>query len=435
MEISSLYQIFRQHSQVTTDSRHCPEGAIFFALKGASFDGNAFAKSALEKGCSYAVVDNEEYADVSDGRFILVDDVLKTLQRLANYHRRQLNTPIIGITGTNGKTTTKELIAHVLQQKYRVLYTQGNLNNQIGVPLTLLGLTPDHEIAVVEMGANHPGDIRELVEIVEPDYGIITNVGKAHLEGFGSFEGVVRTKGELYDFLRERPHAKVFLHRDNPHLARIVGTLPAVCYGTYHHADDPSTVYGEVLECAPFLNFHWKQGGGDWHEVHTHLIGAYNVDNMLAAVCIGLFFEVSALQIDKALADYVPTNNRSQLEHTQHNHLIIDAYNANPTSMTAALSNFHLMKVAPKMVILGAMRELGTHSDEEHRAISRLLDEYCFDRVCLVGDEFLHTGHTVRTFHDVEELIEALKSEPPQGYYILIKGSNSVKLTKAIPYL
>ncbi len=436
MEIASLYDLFRQHPVVTTDSRHCPEGSIFFALKGASFDGNTFARSALEKGCAYAVVDNASCVDIADKRFIVVDNVLETLQHLANYHRRQLGTRIIGITGTNGKTTTKELIAHVLMQKYRVLYTQGNLNNQIGVPLTLLRLTSEDEIAVVEMGANHPGDIRELVNIVEPDYGIITNVGKAHLEGFGSFEGVVRTKGELYDFLRMRPGAVVFLHQDNPHLSRIVGTLPTVRYGTYRgDANDASTVYGEVVECAPFLDFHWKRGDGEWHEVHTHLIGAYNVDNMLAAVCIGLYFDVPASQIDDALADYVPTNNRSQLEHTQRNHLIIDAYNANPTSMTAALNNFHLMKVAPKMVILGAMKELGAHSEEEHQAIVRLLDKFCFEQVYLVGDEFACTEHAARVFHDVEELIETLKDEQPQGYYILIKGSNSMKLTKAIPYL
>lgn len=436
MEISSLYQIFQQHPQVTTDSRHCPEGAIFFALKGASFDGNAFAKSALEKGCAYAVIDNDSYADASDSRLILVDDVLKTLQRLANYHRRQLNTPIIGITGTNGKTTTKELIAHVLMQKYRVLYTQGNLNNQIGVPLTLLKLTSKHEMAVVEMGANHPGDIRELVEIVEPDYGIITNVGKAHLEGFGSFEGVIQTKGELYDYLRTRPHTTVFLHQDNPYLTQIVGDLPVARYGIYHaESCNDSVVYGEVLECAPFLNFRWRLGSKDWHEVQTHLIGAYNVDNMLAAVCIGLFFEVSGQKIDEALTAYIPTNNRSQLEHTQNNHLIIDAYNANPTSMTAALTNFHLMKVSPKMVILGAMKELGAHSEEEHQAIVRLLEKYQFDKVYLVGDEFIRTEHTARIFQNVEQLIEVLKNEQPNGYYILIKGSNSMKLTEAIPYL
>lgn len=436
MEISSLYQIFQQHPQVTTDSRHCPDGSIFFALKGASFDGNAFAETALEKGCAYAVIDNKAYADDSDQRLILVDNVLQTLQQLANYHRRQLKTPIIGITGTNGKTTTKELIAHVLMRKYRVLYTQGNLNNQIGVPLTLLNLTLEHEIAVIEMGANHPGDIRELVEIVEPDYGIITNVGKAHLEGFGSFEGVVRTKGELYDFLRNRPHGTVFLHQDNPHLARMAGCLSTVRYGTYHkEANDDSVVYGEVLECAPFLDFHWKQGGGEWHEVHTHLIGAYNVDNMLAAVCIGLFFDVPVLQIDKALTDYVPTNNRSQLEHTQHNHLIIDAYNANPTSMAAALNNFHLMKVSPKMLILGAMKELGKQSEIEHEAIIRLIEQFCFEKVYLVGEEFASIPSGIPCFRNVEELTISLKEHPVQGYYILIKGSNSMHLPAVVPYL
>ena len=437
MEIASLYQLFRQHPVVTTDSRHCPQDSLFFALKGASFDGNTFAHAALEQGCAYAVVDNASCVDTADERIILVDNVLHTLQLLANYHRRQLGTRIIGITGTNGKTTTKELIAHVLMEKYRVLYTQGNLNNQIGVPLTLLRLTLDDEIAVVEMGANHPGDIRELVNIVEPDYGIITNVGKAHLEGFGSFEGVIRTKGELYDFLRTRQHATIFLHNDNPYLNQIAQGLRAVRYGTFSDASSKLEpfVSGEVVECAPFVHFHWRFGEGEWHDVHTHLIGAYNVDNMLAAVTIGLFFDVPADRIDKALAAYVPSNNRSQLEHTQHNHLIIDAYNANPTSMGAAINNFSAMKVAPKMVILGDMKELGAYSLDEHQSVVERLKTCDFDKIWLVGDEFARTNHTARTFHNVDEVIEALKVEGIHDYYILIKGSNGMKLSSVVPYL
>lgn len=436
MEISSLYKLFRQHPQVTTDSRHCPEGSIFFALKGVSFDGNTFAGSALQQGCAYAVVDNASCTVPGDERFILVDNVLDTLQQLANYHRRQLGTRIIGITGTNGKTTTKELIAHVLMQKYRVLYTQGNLNNQIGVPLTLLRLTADDEIAVVEMGASHPGDIRELVNIVEPDCGIITNIGKGHLEGFGSYEAIMRTKGELYDFLRTRPNSVVFLHNDYSYLSRMAEGMSVVRYGSPQSDSNVClSVCGEVVECAPFVHFHWRHGEEAWHEVYTHLIGAYNVDNMLAAVTIGLHFGVSAEQIDKALAAYVPSNNRSQLEHTQRNYLIIDAYNANPTSMAAAVDNFHAMKVSPKMVILGDMKELGKYSHAEHQSIVERLKAYQFDKVWLVGDGFAQTVHAAPVFKNVDEVIEVLKSEPVQGYYILIKGSNCMKLSSVIPYL
>ena len=257
MEIKDLYQIFLAHPVVTTDSRECPEGSIFFALKGDSFDGNKFALKALEAGCAYAVVDEAEYVVEGDERLILVDDCLKTLQLLANYHRRRLGIPIIGITGTNGKTTTKELISTVLNQKYNVWYTQGNFNNHIGVPKTLLCLKPEHEMAVVEMGASHPGEIDTLVHITEPDYGIITNVGKAHLEGFGSFEGVIHTKGELYDFLRSRLNSKVFLCADNPYLKAIIGKLPVVKYGTWE--SDDNAVVGEVIECAPYLTFRWKK--------------------------------------------------------------------------------------------------------------------------------------------------------------------------------
>lgn len=436
MDLVSLYEIFRSHPQVTTDSRRCPGGSLFFALKGASFDGNAFAKSALEQGCAYAVIDNPAYADAADGRLILVDDVLSTLQQLANYHRRQLGTRIIGITGTNGKTTTKELIAHVLMQRFRVLYTQGNLNNQIGVPLTLLRLTADDELAVVEMGANHPGDIRELVNIVEPDYGIITNVGKAHLQGFGSFEGVIRTKGELYDFLRMRPQSVIFLHNDNPYLARIADGLEAVRYGRPQTDGQRPAVCGEVVECSPFLHFRWQSGGEEWHHVATHLIGAYNVDNLLAAVTIGRYFGVPSDRIDAALEAYVPSNNRSQLEQTAHNHLIIDAYNANPTSMAAALDNFRQMTVSPKMVILGAMKELGEYSAQEHRTVAEAVSADGFDRVWLVGEEFADAvPPKARFFRTADEVIEALKQEPLSGYYVLIKGSNSMKLASVVPYL
>jgi len=433
MEIKDLYQIFLAHPVVTTDSRDCPEGSVFFALKGESFDGNKFALKALEAGCAYAVIDEAEYAVEGDERLILVDDSLKTLQLLANYHRRRLGIPVIGITGTNGKTTTKELISTVLKQKYNVWYTQGNFNNHIGVPKTLLSLKTEHEIAVVEMGANHPGEINTLVHIAEPDYGIITNVGKAHLEGFGSFEGVIHTKGELYDFLRSRLNSKVFLCGDNPYLKAIIGSLPVVKYGTWE--SDDNAVVGEVVECAPYLTFRWKQKGGEWHRVETHLIGSYNVDNMLAAAAIGLYFGVTPEQVDAALGGYIPQNNRSQLEVTAHNHLIIDAYNANPTSMMAALKNFREMKVEHKFALLGDMRELGESSVDEHQKVVDYLQKSDFEQVWLVGPEFGKIRHGYRHFIQVEDAIEALDAEKPEGYYILVKGSNSIHLSKVLGHI
>lgn len=425
MNISELYSIFKKHPVVTTDSRDCPEGSIFFALKGASFNGNAFAEKALEKGCSFAVIDEKEYAKEGDSRYILTDNCLKTLQKLANHHRKALGTKIIGITGTNGKTTTKELTAAVLGEKYNVLYTQGNFNNDIGVPKTLLRLTAEHDIAVVEMGASHPGDIKTLVDIVEPDYAIITNVGKAHLKGFGSFEGVIRTKGELYDFMRSHG-GKVFIDSDNKHLTGIANGLELVKYGTGNAKD--LCANGQITSCDPFLNFKWRHGDGEWHEIKTHLIGSYNISNMLAAACIGLYFGVNQEQIGHALSSYIPSNNRSELEVTKFNKLIIDAYNANPTSMDAALRNFNDMKMEPKMVIIGDMGELGAVSTEEHQKIADYLTSSDIKEVWLVGEEFGKTECAFRKFHDVEEVKESIKTHRPEGFCILIKGSNSTKL-------
>jgi len=529
--MSELYSKFLECGIITTDSRDCPAGSIFFALKGESFNGNQYAAAALEKGCAYAVIDEAQYA--LDERYIVVPDVLTTLQQLANEHRRALGTPIIGITGTNGKTTTKELIATVLSQKYNVLYTQGNFNNHIGVPKTLLRLTPEHDIAVIEMGANHPGEIKTLVNIVEPNYGIITNVGKAHIEGFGSFEGVIKTKGELYDYLRSRKssmgssaslvqdaslvlrqgsgeqsseqdaslvqevlrqgsgeqssepvpvnvpvpvNGTVFIDPDNPHLMGISQGLTLVPY-----------VKGEVIACDPFLRFSWspaevqdalrasskvqdaslvqeesyrstvgayRSGEATYrseayrsepssrivpvpvnvnvpvpvYEVTTHLIGAYNMKNMLAAATIGLAFGITPEQINEALAGYVPTNNRSQLTVTEHNRLIVDTYNANPTSMMAALQNFVLMAVEPKMAILGDMGELGSISRDEHQKIVDYLLQHHLDNVWLVGKEFGNIDSPFRKFADVAEVKEALAAQRPEGQYILIKGSNSNRL-------
>lgn len=428
MNVKELYQLYLQHPQVTTDSRDCPKDSIFIALKGASFDGNKFAKSALEKGCSYAIVDEKEYAGEGNDRFILVDDCLTAYKELAREHRRQFSIPVVGITGTNGKTTTKELVSAVLAEKYCVMHTEANYNNDVGVPKTLLRLTADDEIAVVEMGASHPGDIKKLVDYVEPTCGLITNVGRAHLQGFGSFEGVMKTKGELYDFLKAH-EGLVFLNTSNEHLVDMAKQRELeriVSYGT----DGDAQVQGEVGVCEPFLTFSWHvDGQPNVYEVHTHLVGTYNMDNMLAAIAVGLHFDVAPQQICHALESYQPSNNRSQLEQTERNWLIVDAYNANPTSMAAALDNFRRITVRqPKMVILGDMRELGSVSQEEHQKVVDTLRKDDFSKVWLVGEDFGKTDCDFRKFKDVEEVKAAIAKEQPQGYYILVKGSNSIKL-------
>ncbi len=433
MNIQELYAFYKQHPVVTTDSRDCPEGSIFIALKGESFDGNKFAVQALEKGSALAVVDDEQVynefmAQPLEGkRMVLVPDSLQAFKDLAREHRRQFNIPIVGITGTNGKTTTKELVRTVLAQKFNVMATEGNFNNDVGVPKTLLRLSPEHEIAVVEMGASHPGEIKTLVETAEPTCGLITNVGKAHLQGFGSLEGVIRTKGELYDNLATRDGSVIFVNADNEHL---MGILPkdieAVKYSPHQKDAD---VQGEIVACDPFLRLRWRSGECDeWHEVATHLIGSYNLDNVLAAVTVGLHFGVEPSAISEAIAGYVPSNNRSQLTETGRNHLIVDAYNANPTSMSAAIDNFSMMQVSPKMAILGDMRELGESSHQEHVAVVEKLKQCSFDDVWLVGSEFEAVDCDYRKFADVEAVKAALTTSPVTGSYILIKGSNGIKL-------
>lgn len=437
MNIKELYKLYQQHPCITTDSRDCPEGSIFLALKGESFDGNQFAQSALDKGCAYAIVDEPEFS--KGERFILVDDCLQTFKDLAREHRRQFNIPVIGITGTNGKTTTKELVAAVLQEKFNVLYTQGNFNNDVGVPKTLFRLNKEHEIAVIEMGASHPGDIKTLAETAEPTCGLITNVGKAHLQGFGSFEGVIKTKCELYDFLRSREDGLVFLNADNEHLVDQIADEDTLWISPY--STDPEKQYtcisGEVIACDPFLKFRWREPlmtleeegrSTKWHKVQTHLIGSYNIDNLLAAIAVGINFGVDRKKICAALENYVPSNNRSQMTVTERNHLIVDAYNANPTSMQAALENFTLIQADRKMAILGQMGELGSESDKEHRRVVSYLEAANYDEVWLVGDNFKDIDCPFRKFHDVEEVKTVIKDQCPEGYYILIKGSNSNKL-------
>ena len=433
MSLNELYELFLSHPVITTDTRNCPEGSIFFALKGDNFDGNLFAHEALEKGCAHAVVDNPQVAG-SDGRMVYVSDVLLMLQELAHHHRKQLALPVVQITGTNGKTTTKELTAAVLAKRYKVLFTEGNFNNHIGVPKTLLRLTEEHEIAVIETGANHPGEIADLSKIVDADCGLITNVGKAHLEGFGSLEGVVLTKCELYQYLSSKPEGFIFLNGDNTLLAPQAKGLRAITYGKPEQGYD---VEGEVISCDPQLRLRLRIANGEWHEVQTQLVGAYNLDNMLAAAAVGLRFGVSEADICAALEAYTPKNKRSELQKTEHNTLIVDAYNANPTSMKAALENFHLIPHPNKLLILGEMRELGSASTEEHTTVVALLQQLGFTNVWLVGKEFaaIASDTAFRCFNDVEAVKEELTWSPVSDRLILVKGSNGTKLFQLPEFL
>ncbi len=388
---------------VSTDTRNLPAGCVFFALHGETFDGNKFAADALQKGASRVVVDNADVANEIGEKAILVEDTLLALQELAREWRRYLNLPVIGITGTNGKTTTKELLASVLKTKYNLLYTQGNLNNSIGVPLTVLKMTKEHNLALIEMGASHPGDITELVNIAEPDCGLITNVGKAHLLGFGSFEGVKTTKRELYDFLAAH-HGQVFLNADNEHLvemwekASAEKDLPAAIL--YHR--------GEMLQ-------------------DTHLVGDYNSENIQAALCVGQYFGISREQGEATIRAYVPANNRSQRMETGKNIVIVDAYNANVTSMTAALGAFK-----GNTLILGDMLELGDYSQEEHQNIVNLIKEKGFEHVYLVGSEFQKTTCAYTKFANVDEIKIYLEAHPITQAHILLKGSHGIHLEKLI---
>ena len=418
---------------VSTDTRNLPAGCVFFALHGERFDGNKFALQALEQGASLAVIDDPEVfatltsspiaysqSPIAHSRILLVEDTLLALQDLARAWRRELGLPIIGITGTNGKTTTKELLATVLSTKYNLHYTQGNLNNQIGVPLTLLQITRAHEMAIVEMGASHPGDIKELVNIAEPNYGLITNVGRAHLEGFGSFEGVQNTKQELYDYLVAH-NGTIFRNTDNPYLA---------------------TMYQNALQAAGDLQRSDLQDQGsdlqrsDLHYTTgvmpdgTRLIGAYNAENVSAALCVGEYFGIDREQGLEAIRQYVPTNNRSQSMQTAHNHLIVDAYNANPTSMQAAINAFQ-----GDTYILGAMRELGEYSHLEHQNLVNMLAERKADLVYLVGEEYRQTTSPYPIFDRVEELRAYLEQHPLRDRKILLKGSRSTKMETLLDIL
>ncbi len=427
---AQLYEVFTSNPVVCTDTRTITPGCIFFALKGGNFNGNKFAADAISKGAAYAVVDEAEY--VSSDKCLLVSDVLKALQDLSAHHRKVLGASglkVVALTGSNGKTTTKELIARVLAKKYNVLFTQGNLNNHIGVPLTLLRLTAAHEIAVIEMGANHQGEIRDLCAIADPDCGLITNIGLAHLEGFGGEEGVFKGKTEMLIHL-EKKKAFAFLLEDEVRLHAFKLRLPNVSYGT----DVTAMVQGTLISSTPYVSYQWHADGVVPHDVHTQMIGSYNLPNMLGATAIGMHFGVNHLDIDNAIAMYVPDNNRSQLETRGSNTLILDCYNANPSSMIAAIENMAATPANKKMLILGDMFELGDSSAAEHQRIVNFLSEKTPEAtVIVVGDHFAKTSdtHNFLRMKDAGEVKTWLEKNPPSESLILIKGSRGMKMEGA----
>jgi UDP-N-acetylmuramoyl-tripeptide--D-alanyl-D-alanine ligase len=411
MTIQELYQLFLSLPKVCTDSRKATEGGIFFALKGANFNGNKFAEQALADGCSYAVIDEAAYS--KGEQYIVVEDVLVCLQALANHHRKQLNCPVIGITGTNGKTTTKELMYAVLNSKYKTVATQGNLNNHIGVPLTLLSTPTDTEMLIVEMGANHQGEIAFLSGIAEPNYGIITNIGKAHLEGFGGYEGVIQTKSELYRFI-QKTNGKLFVNQDDDLLLSLSENIEQITYGA-----DTSLAKVDPLVSIIFKNV----------LIGTKLIGAYNYPNLAAACSIGSFFGVSVESCKEAIENYTPSNNRSQIEQSaKGNTLILDAYNANPSSMELAIQSFEKMEASKKIAILGDMLELGEDSYEEHQAIVNQLKKAQFEDVFLVGKEFKQTESNFSYFDNSKELSNWIVQHPLKDSTVLLKGSRGIRL-------
>lgn len=426
MNIESLYKIFKTANGVCTDTRKITKGVIYFSLKGANFNGNAFAESAIKNGASYAIVDEKEY-QVND-QCILVDDCLKTLQELANYHRKRFDIPFIAITGSNGKTTSKELIYTVLSTKYKTYATKGNLNNHIGIPLTLLAIQDDAEIAIIEMGANHQKEIEGYCQIAEPTHGIITNIGKAHLDGFGGFEGVKKGKGELYQYLKSTG-GKVFVNTQNSILMEMNIVDNAITYPTENNFYSCS-----LIDSKPYIRFKAENK----EVVNTQLIGTYNFDNIAAALCIGKYFEVPENLANKAIADYVSDNNRSQIVHKGSNIVILDAYNANPSSMNAAIDNFSKLDGTNKVVILGDMFELGQESDTEHQKLGQLVNEKNFSVNILCGVHMQHAAEkcsNVLYFTDRAELEKHLQNHRYSNSHILIKGSRGMGLEKTVDLL
>lgn len=430
--IERIYEAFLQSTGVSTDTRSIEEGVIFFALKGPSFNANSFALNALEQGASFAVVDED--LNSNDPRLLKVEDVLASLQKLAYHHRKTLKKPVIGLTGSNGKTTTKELISSVLSTFFHVHFTKGNLNNHIGVPLTLLGIKPEHDIVVIEMGANHQGEIELLCNIAYPDFGLITNVGKAHLEGFGGFEGVIKGKTEMYRHLIKN-NGVIFCNKNNNLLKEQCKNYDKVVY--YGFTND-NLISGKVENSFPFLSVNWyKQNTSQNYIAHTHITGDYNLENVLAAISIGDYFNVSTENIIKGIESYVPSNQRSQIIHKNSNTIILDAYNANPTSMEAALKNLEENYEGKKIIILGEMLELGEESNKEHQHIVDTLLSIDKDSLILVGDLFIHTSlqEPALRFSNSTDAATYVKEQTYKDSIILIKGSRGAKMEKVLEAL
>ena len=427
-----LYDYYQKNPVISTDTRNIIPGCIFFALKGDLFNANEFASQAIEKGAAYAVVDEEKHA--TNSQCLLVEDVLSTLQDLARHHRKQLNIPVIGLTGSNGKTTSKELVNVVLAERYKTFATFGNLNNHIGVPLSILSITNEVQVAVIEMGANHQKEIELLCTIAQPTHGIITNVGMAHLDGFGGFEGVKKGKAELYAYLKET-HGYTFINRDNPHLLEMsttAGLNKLIYYGT----ENGNTIKGTLKSSDPFIEVDWTN-----HEVSsavkTNLTGSYNFENILAAICIGDFFDMSPEEINTGLSNYQPKNNRSQLAKTEKNTVICDFYNANPSSMTAALKNIAVLSADKKTAILGDMFELGPESAGQHEIIAKQAAESGLDQLIFIGKDFYAFRDAIKGvfFETPDEAATYLQENPVEDHLVLLKGSRGMKLENLLQYL
>ncbi|UCH13306.1 MAG: UDP-N-acetylmuramoyl-tripeptide--D-alanyl-D-alanine ligase [Bacteroidales bacterium] len=432
MEISKLYELYKQHPGISTDSRSVKKNSIFFALKGENFDGNNFAENALKRGAAWAVIDKSGIK--ADRRFIIVKDSLSTLQSLANYHRKMCSTKLLAITGSNGKTTTKELIRKVLSGKYSVFATQGNLNNHIGVPLTLLSMPPDTQIGIIEMGANHHGEIKQLCAITEPDYGLVTNIGKAHLEGFGNIEDIARAKAELFEYLKNN-NGTIFGNAGNSFVNAVIpeNHNNKVLYGI-----ENSICWGKSLASDPFLKLIlFMSDDPNGVEINTNLFGRYNLENVIAAAALGHFFNISKSIIKQAIESYFPEDNRSQLIEAKSNSIYLDAYNANPTSMRAAIDNFIELNVESKFFILGEMLEVGNTAEKEHRSLLKFLKEKSIKNVLCVGKGFYKHAdkYGYKYFSNVDELAKVLKINKIRNANILIKGSRANQLEKLVPYL
>lgn len=429
-----LFDLFyRCNQRISTDSRKIEEGCLYISLKGENFDGNLFAQQAIDKGAKYAIVDRKELAN--NTTLFYTPDALNFLQTLANYHRNKFSIPVIGITGSNGKTTSKELIASVLKQQFNILYTEGNLNNHIGVPLTLLRINNDHDIAIIEMGANKLGDIAELCAIAEPTHGIITNIGAAHLEGFGSFEGVIKTKTELYASIKNIG-GTLFYNEDDETLKNLVPSdLESISFSG--KADPEATVNGELISMDPFVNFRWMNEKYSSPTLTTQIIGQYNFYNFLAAISIGDYFEIDPTLINKGILSYLPDNNRSQIIKSDRNTIIMDAYNANPTSVKSALLSFKQIEHDNKLFILGDMFELGKESKGLHTEIVNLVNELNLEGI-FIGNLYHELSNQFERnlfFQSIEEAIAFLQTAQPNKNLILLKGSRAMKLEALQEYI